>query len=70
MRDSLDGLEEMRKNDKKGFTVRALQLRLIKLDNQSAPYGDRAEEAKAAILDQSVQRGWAGLFDLKEPLPE
>ena len=29
-----------------------------------------AEEAKAAILDQSVQRGWAGLFDLKEPLPE
>lgn len=70
VRDALDGFVEMRKKDKKGFTVRALQLSLKKLDNLSAPYGDRAEEAKAAILDQSVQRGWAGLFDLKEPLPE
>lgn len=70
VRDALDGFVEMRKKDKKGFTVRALQLSLKKLDNLSASYGDRAEEAKAAILDQSVQRGWAGLFDLKEPLPE
>lgn len=69
VREALDGFVEMRK--KKGaFTVRALELTLKKLDALSAPYGDRADEARAAILDQSVQRDWSGVFELKEPLPE
>lgn len=69
VREALDGFVEMRK--KKGtFTVRALELTLKKLDALSAPYGDRADEARAAILDQSVQRDWSGVFGLKEPLPE
>lgn len=69
VREALDGFVEMRK--KKGpFTVRALELSLKKLDSLAAPYGDRAEEAKAAILNQSTERCWSGVFELKDPLPD
>lgn len=70
IREALDGFIEMRQQRKYGITARALQLTFRELDKLSAEYGDRAGEAKAAILDQSTQRGWRGVFALTEPLPE
>ena len=60
--DALHGFEEMRKKLRKPLTVRAKELILKKLE-KLAP-GDEATQA--AILDQSVERGWQGVFPLKE----
>ena len=59
--DALHGFEEMRKKLRKPLTDRAKRLTLGKLE-KLAP-GDEAMQV--AILDQSVERGWQGVFPLK-----
>ena len=54
-------VEEMRKKLRKPLTDRGKELILKKLE-KLAP-GDEATQA--AILDQSVERGWQGVFPLK-----
>lgn len=56
-----NGFVEMRKELKKPLTVRAKKLIASKLE-KLAP-GDDAQ--KAAILDQSVEHSWQGVFPLK-----
>ena len=52
----------MRKKMRKPLTDRALALTLSELE-KLAP-GD--DEKKIAILNQSIQRGWQGVFPLKD----
>lgn len=56
------GFVEMRKSVKKPLTERAAELITKKLE-RLAP-GD--DDGKAAILDQSVERGWLGVFPIKQ----
>lgn len=60
--DAWTGFEEMRKKIRKPLTDRAKKLILKKLEKM-AP-GNEAKQA--AILDQSVERGWQGVFELPE----
>ena len=59
---ALNDFAEMRKKMRKPLTDRALALTLSELE-KLAP-GD--DEKKIAILNQSIQRGWQGVFPLKE----
>ena len=59
LRAALDAFVEMRKA-LKGFTVRALELALKKLDELA-----QDEQTKTAIVNQSVERSWKGFFPLK-----
>lgn len=59
---AMKDFEEMRKKMRKPLTARALALTLSELE-KLAP-GD--DEKKIAILNQSIQRGWQGVFPLKE----
>ena len=59
---ALNDFAEMRKKMRKPLTDRALSLTLSELE-KLAP-GD--DEKKIAILNQSIQRGWQGVFPLKE----
>ena len=59
---ALKDFAEMRKKMRKPLTDRALALTLSELE-KLAP-GD--DEKKIAILNQSIQRGWQGVFPLKE----
>ena len=59
---ALKDFEEMRKKMRKPLTDRALALTLSELE-KLAP-GD--DEKKIAILNQSIQRGWQGVFPLKD----
>ena len=59
LRAALDAYVEMRKA-LKGFTVRALELALKKLDELA-----QDDETKTAIVNQSVERSWKGFFPLK-----
>lgn len=59
---ALNDFAEMRKKMRKPLTDRALALTLSELE-KLAP-GD--DEMKIAILNQSIQRGWQGVFPLKE----
>ena len=45
----------------KGFTVRALELALSKLDKLA-----QDDQTKLAIVNQSVERIWKGFFPLKQ----
>lgn len=58
--DALNGFVEMRKK-MKGFTTRALELALKKLDK----LGTTTEE-KIAIVNQSVMNGWKAFYPLKD----
>ena len=58
--DALAGFYDMRKKDRKPFTFRAAQLLIGELNK----LGDKGTHA--ALLDQSTQRGWSGVFALKE----
>lgn len=58
--DALNGFVEMRKK-MKGFTIRALELALMKLDK----LGTTTEE-KIAIVNQSVMNGWKAFYPLKD----
>ena len=59
---ALNDFAEMRKKLRKPLTDRALALTLSELE-KLAP-GD--DEKKIAILNQSIQRGWQGVFPLKD----
>ena len=59
---ALNDFSEMRKKLRKPLTDRALSLTLSELE-KLAP-GD--DEKKIAILNQSIQRGWQGVFPLKD----
>ena len=59
---ALNDFAEMRKKMRKPLTDRALALTLSELE-KLAP-GD--DEKKIAILNQSIQRGWQGVFPLKD----
>ena len=59
---ALNDFAEMRKKMRKPLTDRALALTLSELE-KLAP-GD--DEKKVAILNQSIQRGWQGVFPLKD----
>ena len=61
---ALNDFAEMRKKMRKPLTDRALSLTLSELE-KLAP-GD--DEKKIAILNQSIQRGWQGVFPLKDEL--
>jgi hypothetical protein len=52
---------DMRKSMKKPMTNRALELALKRLDNLSV-----IDREKIAIVEQSIERSWAGLFPLNE----
>lgn len=62
LKESFQGFIEARKTWKAPLTPRAKQLILKRL-TRMAP-GDEAQQA--AILDQSVERGWKGVFPLKD----
>ena len=59
---ALSDFAEMRKKMRKPLTDRALALTLSELE-ELAPGED---EKKIAILNQSIQRGWQGVFPLKD----
>lgn len=59
---ALNDFAEMRKKMRKPLTDRALALTLSELE-KLAPDDD---EKKIAILNQSIQRGWQGVFPLKD----
>ena len=59
---ALNDFAEMRKKMRKPLTDRAIALTLSELE-KLAP-GD--DEKKIAILNQSIQRGWQGVFPLKD----
>lgn len=60
--DALKDFSDMRKKMRKPLTEKALALTLSELE-KLAP-GD--DEKKIAILNQSIQRGWQGVFPLAE----
>ena len=60
LRTALDDFVEMRKA-MKGFTVRALELALSKLDKLA-----QDDQTKLAIVNQSVEISWKGFFPLKQ----
>jgi hypothetical protein len=66
LQDALNGFAASRKALHKPLTNRAKELILKKLE-KLAP-GDEATQA--AILDQSVERGWQGVFPLKVDMPQ
>lgn len=60
LRKALDDFVSMRKA-MKGFTVRALELALSKLDKLA-----QDDQTKLAIVNQSIERSWKGFFPLKQ----
>ena len=62
LKDSLRGFIESRKTLKAPLTGRAMDLIIAKLQKM-APGN---ESMQAAIIDQSVERGWKGVFPLKD----
>jgi len=61
LRQALEGFRVMRERLRKPLTARAFQLTCAELDKLAG----NDEALKAKILDQSVQRGWQGVFALK-----
>lgn len=60
---ALEDFRQMRERIRKPLTARALELTLRELD-KLAPDNDCR---KIAILEQSIQRSWQGVFELAEP---
>lgn len=60
LRTALDEFVGMRKA-MKGFTVRALEIALSKLDKLA-----QDDQTKLAIVNQSVERSWKGFFPIKQ----
>lgn len=61
LRQALEGFRVMRERLRKPLTARAFQLTCAELDKLAG----NDEALKVKILDQSVQRGWQGVFALK-----
>ena len=59
--EALEGFVEMRKRIKAPLTERALSLLLSKLDSLA-----QDEATKIAIVNQSVENSWRGVFPLKQ----
>lgn len=57
----LNDFREMRKSIKAPMTDKALELMLIKLDKLGSN-----DEEKISILEQSIEKSWRGIFELKE----
>lgn len=63
LRKALDDFVGMRKA-MKGFTVRALELALSKLDKLA-----QDDQTKIKIVNQSIERSWKGFFPIKQKSP-
>ena len=56
---------KVRKQKRGALTDRAIELELKRLDDLADD-----EETKLRIVQQSVERGWVGFFELKEDTPK
>ena len=65
LRESLVEFVKFRKLIKKPMTNKALELIIAKLNKLGA-----SDRERVAILNQSIERGWAGVFSLKEEEPQ
>lgn len=65
LRDSLIEFVKFRKLIKKPMTNKALELIIAKLNKLGA-----SDRERVAILNQSIERGWAGVFSLKDEEPQ
>lgn len=61
LRDSLIEFVKFRKLIKKPMTNKALELIIAKLNKLGA-----TDKERVAIINQSIERGWAGVFSLKD----
>ena len=65
LRESLVEFVKFRKLIKKPMTNKALELIIAKLNNLG-----QSDRERVAILNQSIERGWAGVFSLKDEEPQ
>lgn len=65
LRDALIEFVKFRKLIKKPMTNKALELIIAKLNRLGA-----SDREKIAIINQSIERGWAGVFSLKDEEPQ
>lgn len=65
LRDSLIEFVKFRKLIKKPMTNKALELIIAKLNKLGS-----SDRERVAILNQSIERGWAGVFSLKDEEPQ
>lgn len=65
LRETLVEFVKFRKLIKKPMTNKALELIIAKLNKLG-----KSDRERVAILNQSIERGWAGVFSLKEEEPQ
>ena len=65
LREALVEFVKFRKFIKKPMTNKALELIIAKLNKLGA-----SDRERVAILNQSIERGWAGVFSLKDEEPQ
>ena len=65
LRETLIEFVKFRKLIKKPMTNKALELIIAKLNKLGA-----TDKERVAIINQSIERGWAGVFSLKEEEPQ
>lgn len=65
LRETLVEFVKFRKLIKKPMTNKALELIITKLNKLGA-----SDRERVAILNQSIERGWAGVFSLKDEEPQ
>jgi len=65
LRDAMERFKEHRKQMKAPMTEYAVSLMLTRLEKLSGG----SETKKIAILEQSIERGWKGVFTLDEDKP-
>lgn len=65
LRDAIIEFVKFRKLIKKPMTNKALELIIAKLNKLGA-----SDMERVAILNQSIERGWAGVFSLKDEEPQ
>lgn len=66
---ALDEFAQYRKEIKKPFTARARSLAIAWLYKIAAKDNELDEAKAVAIIQQSISRGWTGLFDIKGKSP-
>lgn len=65
LRDALIEFVKFRKLIKKPMTSKALELIIVKLNKLG-----HSDKEKIAIVNQSIERGWAGVFAIKDDEPQ
>ena len=65
LRDAIIEFVKFRELIKKPMTNKALELIIAKLNKPGA-----TDQERVAIINQSIERGWAGVFSLKEEEPQ